>query len=78
MRRHVCYSGNGLLLTVQDRTKCLEIHNNFLKNWAILCLFFVYFRLFKQSLQFLQQINVKNVMTIQHTALGFEPTTFGT
>ena len=32
----------------------------FLK-WAILGLFFIYFRLFKQTLQFLQQINVKNV-----------------
>ena len=28
---------------------------------AILGLFFVYFRLFKQTKQFLQQINVKNV-----------------
>ena len=36
------------------------------------------FSLFKQTLlQFLQQINVKNVMSIQYTALGFEPTTFG-
>ena len=32
----------------------------FLKR-AIPGLFFVYFRLFKQTLQFLQQINVKNV-----------------
>ena len=28
---------------------------------AIPCIFFVYFRLFKQTLQFLEQINVKNV-----------------
>ena len=49
-----------------------------LKKWSILGLFFVYFRLFKQTLQFLQQIYVKNVMTIQYTVLGFEPTTFGT
>ena len=28
------------------------------KKWAILGLFFVYFRIFKQTLQFLQQINV--------------------
>ena len=36
------------------------------------------FSLFKQTLlQFLQQINVKNVMSIQYTAPGFEPTTFG-
>ena len=31
----------------------------FLKKWVILGLFFAYFRLFKQTLQFLQQINVK-------------------
>ena len=31
---------------------------------AIPGLFFVYFRLFKQTLQFLQQINVKNVHPI--------------
>ena len=38
------------------------------------------FRLFPsyQTLQFLQQINVKNVMSIQYMVLGFEPTTFGT
>ena len=36
------------------------------------------FRLFKHtSLQFLQQINVKNVMTIQYTVPGFELMTFG-
>ena len=33
----------------------------FFKKWANPGLFFVYFRLFKQTLQFLQQINVKNV-----------------
>ena len=31
------------------------------------------FGLFKQTIQFLQQINVKNVMSIQYTALGLEP-----
>ena len=45
---------------------------------AIPGLFFVYFRLFKQTLQFLQQIYMKNVMTIQYMASGFKPTTFGT
>ena len=35
--------------------------NSFLNEWAIPGLFFVYFRLFKQTLQFSQQINVKNV-----------------
>ena len=34
------------------------------------------FGLFKQTIQFLQQINVKNVMSIQYPAPGFEPTTF--
>ena len=33
--------------------------NSFLNEWAIPGLFFVYFRLFKQTLQFSQQINVK-------------------
>ena len=47
---------------------------SFLKKWANPGLFFVYFRLFKQTLQFLQQINVK--MSIQYPALGFELTTF--
>ena len=30
---------------------------------------------FKQTIQFLQQINVKNVMSIQYPVPGFEPTT---
>ena len=46
----------------------------FKKKWANPGLFFVYFRLFKQTLQFLQQINVK--MSIQYPAPGFELTTF--
>ena len=33
----------------------------FIFKWAIHCFFFGYFCLFKQSIQFLQQINVKNV-----------------
>ena len=49
----------------------------FLK-WGILGLFFVYFRLFKQTAQFLKQNNVKNVMSIQYTVLGFKLTTFKT
>ena len=46
--------------------------------WANPGLFFIYYRLFKHTLQFLQQINVKNVISIQCTVLGFELTTFGT
>ena len=38
------------------------------KKWAISGLFFVYLRLFKQTLPFLQQINVKNV----HPVFGAE------
>ena len=41
----------------------------------LFCLFLVFF---KQKIQFLQQINVKNVLSIQYLALGFEPMTFGT
>ena len=33
------------------------------------------FGLFKQTLQVLQQINVKNVKSIQYMALGFDLTT---
>ena len=36
------------------------------------------FCLFKQTLHFLQQIYVENVMSIQYTALAFQPRTFGT
>ena len=43
--------------------------------FAILGLFFIYFRLCKQALQFLQQIYVKNDMSIQYMAPGFEPIT---
>ena len=47
------------------------------KNGPTLASFLFIFGLFKQtSLQFLQQINVKNVMSIQYMALGFEPMTF--
>ena len=48
------------------------------KNWANPGLFFIYFCLFKHTLQFLQQINVKIVMSIQYMVPGFELTTFET
>ena len=38
--------------------------------------FFVYFHLFKQTLQF--TANICEKMFIQYTVLGFEPTTFRT
>ena len=44
-------------------------------NWVNPGLFLFIFSLFKQTKQFLQQINVKNVMSIQFTVTGFEPTT---
>ena len=50
-----------------ERLKSKHSANSLIK-WAIPGLFFVYFCLFKQTLQFLQQINV----------LGFKPTTFRT
>ena len=48
-----------------------------IKNGPSSSSFFDYFCLLKQTLQFLQQKYVKNVMTIQYTALGFKPATFG-
>ena len=39
--------------------------------------FLFIFDLLKQSKQFLQQINMKNVMSIQYVVPGFEPTNFG-
>ena len=37
-------------------------------------LFLFILNLFKQTIQFLPQINVKNVMSIQYTVPGFETT----
>ena len=54
-----------------------RVIKNFFK-WAIIVLFFVYFCLFKQPIIFLLQINVKNVMSVQYTALGSKPTMLGT
>ena len=45
------------------------------KKWANPGLFFVYFWSFQTNNTILQQINVKNVMSIQYTAPGFEPAT---
>ena len=50
----------------------------FIKNGPTTASFSFIFGLFKQTIQFLQQINVKNVMFIQYPAPGFEPMTFGT
>ena len=53
------------------------MYEDFFK-WANPGLFSFIFGLFKQTIQFLQQINVKKVMSIQYTMQGFEPTTFRT
>ena len=47
------------------------------KKWAILGLFFVYFRSFNKQYNFYNKSMWKNVMSIQYPALGFEPLTFG-
>ena len=39
----------------------LSLNLKYFLKWAIRGIFFVYFRLFKQMLQFLQQYDVKNV-----------------
>ena len=53
---------NTVLSTGHDYTQMDYLDRSlFYKQWAILGLFFVYFCLFKQTLQFLQEINVKNV-----------------
>ena len=51
----------------------------FNKNWSNPGLFFVYFRSFQTSIIIIFKTDqCENVMSIQYTALGFEPTTFGT
>ena len=47
----------------------IAIYLIFLKKWANPGLFSVYFRLFKQTLKFLQQINVKNVHPVSSTGI---------
>ena len=49
-----------------------------IKNGPTPASFTFIFDLFKPIIQFLQQFNVKNDMSIQYTAPGFKPTTSGT
>ena len=49
----------------------------FFQKWTNPGLFLSIFGLFKQTIQFLKQINVKK-MSIQYTATGFQPTRQGT
>ena len=50
----------------------------FSKNGPTLASFSFIFSLQKQTIQFLQQFNVKNVVSILYTVPGFELTTFQT
>ena len=45
----------------------------FFKKWANPGLFLFIFSLFKQTIQLLQQFNVKNAVSILYIARGFEP-----
>ena len=47
-----------------DQIRLFKRFKQFFK-WANPGLFFIYFRLFNQTIQFLQQINVKNVKSIR-------------
>ena len=77
-------SGKPLIGEILNQEKGTEFgrHNNGWQFWiriflngAIPGLFFIYFLVFKQTLQFLQQIGVWK-KSIQYTVPGFEPTTF--
>ena len=50
----------------------------FFKKWAIPGLFFVYFRSYSNKHQYNFTRNEREIMSIQYTAFGFEPTTFRT
>ena len=63
-----------------EKLKCKNVsflfNNTLFFKWANPGLFFVYFRSFQTNIKtILQQINVKNVKSIQYTAPGFKPTT---
>ena len=58
-------------------TKVGAFFESTLFNGPFLVSFWFIFGIFKQTLlQFLQQINVKNVMSIQYMVQGFKPMTF--
>ena len=63
-----------LLVFAKQHIHCIMECINLLK-WDNPGLFLFIFWLFKQTIQFLQQINVKNEVAIQYTVPGFEPTT---
>ena len=57
---HPFFQFNDIAYPIGDSLALLFIALPFFK-WANCGLFFVYFRLFKETIQFLQEINVKNV-----------------
>ena len=63
-----------LKTTIQNHLRNVSQGNVFLNGPTPASFLFI-FGLFKQTIQFLQQINVKNVMPIQYMAPVFEPTT---
>ena len=63
---------NVNILVITDTIKAAFI---FSKNGPTLASLLFIFGLFKQTINFLQQINVNNVMSIQYMVPGFEPTT---
>ena len=70
----------GLLIITrylcQKSSAAQLMQKSFFYNWPTPASFSFIFGLFKQSsIQILQQINVKNVNSIQYMAPGFEPTT---
>ena len=75
------YSGTKLWLVNLNywhAQSSMKIKSNYFLfyKWANPGLFLFIFGLFKQTaILFLQQINVKNVISIPYTALGFEPMT---
>ena len=63
---------NVNILVITETIKAAFI---FSKNGPTLASLLFIFGLFKQTINFLQQINVNNVMSIQYMVPGFEPTT---
>ena len=75
--------GNCFLILLLLQKVLVHVRNVFsvccfYKNGPTQASFSFIFGLFKQTIQFLIHINVKNVMSIQYMVLGFEPTTFRT
>ena len=79
----ICFKPKFLLSLLDQGpkrwSKSIRQYLFFKKNGPSPASFSVLFGLFKQTIQFLQQINVKNVqISIQHMLPGFKPTTYQT